>query len=209
MTTTPVRSAGSIPTNRLEAFSDGVFAIATTLLILEIKVPHAEDGELGQALLNLWPSYLAYAVGFLTIGVMWVNHHFVIGLMQRIDRTFVFLNLFLLGFVAFIPFPTAVIAEYLTESSQSNLGAASVLYGTTMLLLTVFFVSLYARLRVADDLLKNPAVAQPIIAKALRFSAVSVALYLTGIAVSFVAPIISLVLFALVALLFAVGRLAK
>ena len=79
---------------RLEAFSDGIFAIAATLLVLEITVPHLEEGgSLGRALLDLWPSYLAYATSFLTIGIMWVNHHSVFRQIGETDHRFLFINL--------------------------------------------------------------------------------------------------------------------
>ena len=103
-------------TGRIEAFSDGVFAIAITLLILEIKVPNAHDlgaGGLGAALLRLWPSYLAFVTSFATILVMWVNHHKLFRHIRRSDDAFLFLNGLLLLFVTSVPFPTSLVAEYL------------------------------------------------------------------------------------------------
>jgi uncharacterized membrane protein len=110
---------------RLEAFSDGVFAIAITLLVLEIKVPSAEGGHsLAHGLLDLWPSYAGFSVSFITIGIIWVNHHAVFATVQRVDRALLFKNLLLLLTVSFIPFPTAVMAEYLRADSGENLAAA-------------------------------------------------------------------------------------
>ena len=84
-------------TGRLEAFSDGVFAIAATLLVLELAVSFENDAPpIGHQLLHLWPAYLAYATGFLTIGIIWMNHHFCVETMGRVDRTLMFLNLLLL-----------------------------------------------------------------------------------------------------------------
>ena len=96
--------------SRVETFSDGVFAIAITLLILIIQPPRS-GAHLGHELLRLWPSYLAYAISFLTIGIMWVNHHTIFRHIERVDRTFLLLNLMLLMLVAFVPFPTRIAAE--------------------------------------------------------------------------------------------------
>lgn len=103
-------------TQHLEAFSDGVFAIAITLLVLEIRPPHLAEGEvLSGALLRLWPSYAAYAFSFLMIGILWVNHHSFFRLFRRVNHTFLVMNVFFLMFVSFIPFPTAVLADHLKE----------------------------------------------------------------------------------------------
>ena len=110
---------------RLEAFSDGVFAIAITLLVLEIKVPPADSGRsLARGLLELWPSYAGFAVSFITIGIIWVNHHAVFATVHSVDRPLLFKNLLLLLTVSFIPFPTAVMAEYLRAESGQNLAVA-------------------------------------------------------------------------------------
>jgi uncharacterized membrane protein len=104
-------------TTRLEAFSDGVFAIAITLLVLEIKVPHFEgtatSSALADALLKQWPSYLALVTSFFTVLIMWVHHHIVLRLVRRADVNLLFVNGFLLLFISVVPFPTAVVAEYL------------------------------------------------------------------------------------------------
>ncbi len=119
-------------TTRLEAFSDGVFAIAITLLIIEIHVPAREHAEtLGHELLRIWPSYLGYLTSFLTIGVMWINHHYVFELIARVDRTMLLLNTLLLMLIAFVPFPTAVLAQFIQTDGAR---AAAVLYGATLTL---------------------------------------------------------------------------
>ena len=91
-------------TTRFETFSDGVFAIAATLLVLEFSVTSGRD--LGNQLLHLWPSYLAYITSFVTIGIIWMNHHHTVSLIGRADRTMLFLNNLLLLTIAFLPFPT-------------------------------------------------------------------------------------------------------
>jgi uncharacterized membrane protein len=123
---------GEKETGRLEAFSESVFAITITLLIIEIKVPHlppeAVNRELWAALLDLWPSFLALAMSSASILMMWVNHHGMFGLIQGVDATFLFANGFLLLLITFIPFPTAVLAAFLDQESANT--AAALYCGT-------------------------------------------------------------------------------
>ena len=108
-----------VATTRLEAFSDGVFAIAITLLIIEIGVPHVTEGEsLASALRDLWPSYIGYVLSFVTIGIMWMNHHELFRDIERTDHGVVVLNLLLLMTVSFLPFPTAVFADYINDADH-------------------------------------------------------------------------------------------
>jgi len=127
-------------TGRIEAFSDGVFAIAVTLLVLELKVPQlAEDAgsaELWSALLSRWPSYAAYLVSFTTILIVWVNHHRLFTIIQRSDSRFLFLNGLLLLVVTTIPFPTALLAEFFLKPSAP---VACALYSGTFVLLALAF----------------------------------------------------------------------
>jgi uncharacterized membrane protein len=120
-------------TARLETFSDGVFAIAATLLILDVRV---DGAHLGSELREIWPSYAAYAVSFITIGVMWVNHHTVFGQIGRSDRRFLMINVFFLMMVAFVPFPTRLVAEHLRDD---QLEAAALAYGITLTLTAIFY----------------------------------------------------------------------
>jgi TMEM175 potassium channel family protein len=124
----------SVETSRLEAFSDGVFAIAITLLILDVTV--REGVPLGEELTRIWPSYVAYAVSFLTIGVMWVNHHTIFSHIARADRVFLFLNLLLLLGIAFVPFPTGLLAEHIREPGARD---AALAYGCTFIVIAIFF----------------------------------------------------------------------
>src|SRR4051794_40035156 len=115
---------------RIEAFSDGVFAIAITLLVLEIHVPEDAENGLGQALIDQWPAYASYVVSFFVIGIIWINHHAVFDHLARADRPLLFLNLLLLLFVAVLPFPTNLIATYMQEGGADERGAAGVYSGT-------------------------------------------------------------------------------
>jgi uncharacterized membrane protein len=127
-------------TGRIEAFSDGVFAIAVTLLVLELKVPQlaeeAGNGELWSALLSRWPSYAAYLVSFMTILIVWVNHHRLFTIIQRADSRFLFINGLLLLVVTTIPFPTALLAEFFERPSAS---VACALYSGMFVLLALAF----------------------------------------------------------------------
>jgi uncharacterized membrane protein len=123
-------------TTRMETFSDGVFAIAATLLVLEISVSTAHRNDLGSALLHLWPSYLAYVTSFITIGIIWMNHHACVETIARVDRTFLFLNLLLLLTVAFLPFPTRLVADYLQKPGEQS---AVYAYATTFVVMAIIY----------------------------------------------------------------------
>jgi uncharacterized membrane protein len=125
-------------TRRLEAFSDGVFAIAITLLVLEIGVPEGAGGELGHKLAEQWPSYLAYVVSFLVIGIIWMNHHAIVEHLSRADRPLLALNLFLLLWVGLIPWPTRLVAEYMRNGGDAE-RVAALLYAGTMTMMGVAF----------------------------------------------------------------------
>jgi len=120
-------------TGRLETFADGVFAIAATLLILDVH--RTGDSSVTSGLVHAWPSYLAYAISFFTIGIIWVNHHTVMKQIDRVDRTFLFLNVLFLMVVAFSPFPTRVLAETLRDGSK----AAAFAYGLTFTAMAVTY----------------------------------------------------------------------
>jgi TMEM175 potassium channel family protein len=105
-------------TGRLEAFSDGVFAIAATLLVLEFAI--SKRVSVGHQLVELWPAYLSYVTSFVTIGIIWINHHHTVSLMGRTDRTMLFLNNLLLLTVAFLPFPTKLVGDYLRHGGEES-----------------------------------------------------------------------------------------
>jgi uncharacterized membrane protein len=127
-------------TQRLEAFSDGIFAIAVTLLILEIRVPVVEGKDaLWDSLRGLWPAYLAYATSFATILITWINHHAVFRLITRSDQTFMLLNGLLLAIITAVNFPTALLAEYLGHDGDRL--AAQVYTGTFVAMAFAFNVT--------------------------------------------------------------------
>ncbi len=125
-------------TGRAEAFSDGVFAIAITLLVLSLVV--SGHGTLTSQLLAAWPRYFAYVVSFLTIGIMWMNHHTILAHVQRVDRPLLVINLLLLMGIVAIPFPTALVADNLTGKGGI---AAAVTYGLVMIAISLGFAGLW------------------------------------------------------------------
>jgi TMEM175 potassium channel family protein len=153
MTTQGTEGAAGVA--RVEAFSDGVFAIAITLLILNIQLPKQEQGTLADALLQLWPAYLAYALSFGIIGIMWANHHNIFRYIGRANHLLVMLNVALLFWVAFLPFPTAVLADHLRHTA--NRTAATVLYGGTLTCTALCFNLLWRYAATRRRLLRSDA----------------------------------------------------
>jgi uncharacterized membrane protein len=130
-----------LPTGRLEAFSDGVFAIAITLLVLDIALPAGASKHLLRSVGDLWPSYVAYVASFSTIGAMWLGHNVITEYLDRADGTFVRLNLLLLLFVAFLPFPTRLFADYIGKDSLERI--AVTFYGATLVLTSTLLLALW------------------------------------------------------------------
>ena len=128
-------------TGRLEAFSDGVFAIAVTLLVLDIAVSANAGHHLLRSIIDLWPAYLAYVVSFSTIGAAWLAHNAITEYLDRADAAFVRLNLLLLLFVSFLPFPTRLLADYIGEVSPERVAAT--FYGISLLLTTTMLLVLW------------------------------------------------------------------
>ena len=188
---------------RVEAFSDGVSAIAITLLVLDIHVPDVERGGLAHALAHQWPSYAAFALTFIVIGIMWVNHHAMFQQVTRVDRALLFLNIGLLLGIAFLPFPTALVAKYLREGNDGRVATA--IYSTTMVLIGCGFLVLWWYLGRHAELLRpdfGPAGARV----AFRRTIVGPVSYAASIVVALVAPIAALVMYAALAIYFVVPQ---
>jgi uncharacterized membrane protein len=189
-----------VSTDRLEAFSDGVFAIAITLLVLEIGVPEAGEGGLWQALMAEWPSFAAFAVSFLVIGIVWVNHHGVIDHLQWASRTVLYLNLLLLFSVAFLPFPSALLAEHLDAGADEEVAAA--VYMGAMSLMAVNFSMLWTYITSRRDELGVDLTDAEIRHRTRLFTA-GTPVYLAGIGIAFVSPEAVLAITALLAFYYA------
>jgi uncharacterized membrane protein len=191
---------------RAEAFSDGVFAVAITLLALELRVPGGE-GPLAHRLLATWPSYLAYIVSFLTIGIMWLNHHTMFAHIVRVDRALLMLNLLLLLFVAAVPFPTQLIGEELAAHLHGDdAKAIMVTYGLLMIAMSIGFSAVWWYVvfhpQMLDERLDGAAVRRSI----PRFGIGLVAYVVTTI-VALTSPLTALVLFGVIALYYAFEHL--
>jgi uncharacterized membrane protein len=196
-------------TERIEAVSDGVFGIAMTLLVIEIKVPARElvaAHGLAHALIGLWPSYLAFVTSFATILAIWVHHHWLFSLITRNDHPFLYWNGLLLLFVTFVPFPTALLAEYLLQPDGR---IAANLYTGTFLAISLAFDALWRHastrlLAVEATTAKRNEARQ--ITRRYRFGP---PLYLLAFGVSFASEAWSIALCLLLALFFALrGRVA-
>lgn len=186
---------------RTEAFSDGVFSIAATLLVLDLKVPVA-NGDLTARLLHAWPSYASYVVSFMTIGIIWINHHVIFGQLRRIDRTLQVLNLLLLLVVALTPFPTAVLGAYLEAGHDQ--AAAGAMYGLAMTAMGATFGTVWAYVLWHDALRSSvipPARKRTLL---LRF-AVGTPVYAAAIGLAFVSAKISLLIYAALAVYYLIA----
>ncbi|HKZ14558.1 MAG TPA: TMEM175 family protein [Solirubrobacterales bacterium] len=176
--------------NRLEAFSDGVFAIAITLLVLDLHVPKPEEGHLGRELLANWPSYAAYVVSFMTIGIIWINHHAAFGRLRAVDHSILIWNLALLMTVGILPFTTALMAAYLKESSGEGLAAA--IYAGSFLLMGGVFVGANRQILLhRPQLLKKP-LGDAAARRTLHYAALGQIPYLVATLLAFVTPYITL-----------------
>jgi len=178
--------------NRIEAFSDGVFAIAITLLVLEVKVPRHDEVEqigLGQALLNRYPSYFSYVLSFIMIGIYWANHHAFFHLFRRTNHVFNLLNVFFLMCISFMPFPTAVLGDFVMDAHERD--HAITLYAFGLLLPAVgwFFIWMYASQKNRlIDLRLEPSYVRYL----TRQYILSVSFYLLSFLISFWQPLASL-----------------
>jgi uncharacterized membrane protein len=192
---------------RTEAFSDGVFAIAITLLVLDLVVPSNEEVAargLGDALAQHWAAYCAYLVSFLIIGIIWVNHHTMFDTVRLVDRPVLFANLLLLLTVSVIPFPTRLLAEYLTVGSNSHVAAA--VYSATMLAMGLAYAALWLLLT-RDARLLHEGVDPRAGRAALRRFAAGNVFYLVTIGLSFVNAALTLAVHAALAIYYCFDQL--
>lgn len=186
-------------TARLETFSDGVFAIAITLLVLLFDVPDLSGGEsLTHALAHQWPSYASYVVSFVTIGIIWVNHHTLFRHIARVDRVFLFINVGFLMTVAFLPYPTTVVAKFIRSDDAQ---AAAVMYGLTLTTMAIFFNVLWQYAARGYRLLAADADRREV-AGITRSYWPGALLYGTATAVAFASATASVVIYALLALFY-------
>ncbi len=184
-------------TRRAESFSDGVFAVAITVLVFNLLA--IGRGPLTyRVLLDAWPQYGAYVVSFLTIGIMWLNHHTMLSLVSRVDRTTLVLNTFLLMGVVAVPFPTALVADHLAAGAPPGGKVAAVVYGLVLTAISVAFSGMWIYLAAHQDSLGATEIAMPRQAT-LRFSAGLIGYVIATLVAAFWSPGIALAIYALIA----------
>jgi uncharacterized membrane protein len=191
--------AARMDTDRVEAFSDGVFAIAITLLVLELHVPDVGEGSLWHGLVHEWPQFAGYLTSFFIIGIMWVNHHSMFKQIVRADRMLLFLNLLLLLWTSLLPFPTALVARHLDGSSWDG-KVAEALYSATLTLAAIAFSLLWAHAVRGGRLLAAPIGDRTAERRSIARFSVGTIFYAITIGISFVVPQLALALQFLLAL---------
>jgi uncharacterized membrane protein len=192
-------------TGRLESFSDGVLAVAITLLSLDLVVRGPGHGTLAHQLTQRWPSFASYVVSFLVIGIIWINHHSLFSNLEKIDRVALFLNLLLLLFVVAIPFATATMAEYLrVGGSDSHLAAAIYALVSEGMGLSFAVMFLWSSSR---GHFRVPLDAKTRRNAFVRFSIGNLA-YLVAVGLAFVSAWLTLVIVALVAVYYSFEQIA-
>ena len=185
----------SLRTSRMEALSDGIFAIASTLLVLDLAIP-AVSSDVGRSLLHQWPTYLAYLVSFATIGNAWLNHSVITEYLERADAILLRLNLVLLFFVSVLPFPTHMLAEYLSNSSAERI--AVTVYGLNLLAIGAF-TSLTWHYAVAEHLIRRDNSEDDVRAISAKLDP-SLASYAVAIGIGLLWPTVAVVLYLAIAL---------
>lgn len=191
-------------TSRVEAFSDGVFAVAITLLVLQFTVPEVASGKLLATVLGQWPQLVTYIATFLTVGVVWVNHHTIFRNLRAVDRTIQFINLVLLMTVVLLPYPTALLARYLNSGFDGSVAAA--FYAVVMTAMSVAFQFLVGWALTHPSLLRPEVHAAPIGTVLPRF-ALGLVTYAISIGLAFVNTWLVVALYALTAVYYAFNQL--
>src|SRR5919198_2017957 len=185
-------------TARLETFADGVMAIAITLLILDVKVPRLAGGtSLRSALAEQWPSYVAFVASFLTIGIIWVNHHHMFKLIERSTHAFLMLNVVFLMTICVLPWPTALVADYVRDAA--NRSAATAVYGGVMTAIAVMFNVVW-RYAATGSRLLVPGISSEALTKMSRNYLTGPVVYGTATVFAFFEPFVSLAVFAALAI---------
>ncbi|HST05820.1 MAG TPA: TMEM175 family protein [Chloroflexia bacterium] len=183
-------------TSRLEAFSDGVFAIATTLLVLDIKVPEVSGadgaGALGAALINQWPRYASYILSFVTIGIVWANHHRMFASIGRTNHTFLVLNVLYLMVIGVFPFPTALLSRYIGEVEYPYMQQlVTLVYTGLSVLVSLLYLAVWLYATGRGNLLKK-GVDPRFVARMKTRSIVGVGVFTTVFVVGFLNVYVSL-----------------
>ena len=191
-------------TGRVEAFSDGVYAVAITLLVLNLVVPAHAPGGLLSALGDLWPAYVAYLGSFLFVGVSWVNHHHLFRRIRAVDTGFLWVSIFFLLTIVPAPFPTAVLANALREGNPADSATAAALYGLVLALHAVGWTALFQYSWRHPELLHRASDAKSIRMDLIRAPFGAITYGGAGAIGYFVSPVIALAIFAALPVFYAV-----
>ncbi|MBV9386794.1 MAG: DUF1211 domain-containing protein [Chroococcidiopsidaceae cyanobacterium CP_BM_ER_R8_30] len=190
-----------LTTERIEAFSDGVFAIAITLLILEIRLPtmNVTHGTLAAALLSIWPSYFAYILSFVVIGIYWVNHHYIFKIYQKTDHLFNLLNVFFLMCISFLPFPTEVLGTHLLNEGEQRTTVTFYVFGLLLTAISWFLSWLYA---CSNHRLIDTRLSPHFVRYLTRQYGLSIVFYSLALLISLIQPTIGLAIAVVLTLLY-------
>ena len=183
-------------TGRTEAFSDGVFAIAITLLVLDINVPPGSLLDLRHAIFEAWPEYFGYVTSFLTIGGVWMIHHGIFRRMQSADHTVMRTNMLLLLLVGFLPFPTRLMADAIHTTDAER--TAVVFYGLTLASISIVIAFLWRTVLVHTDLL-HPGVTNEERTAYTRLTQPNIGFYLVAMVIAYLAPQVAAALYLMIA----------
>lgn len=189
-----------LTTARIEAFSDGVFAISITLLILTIAVPELSQVQLSHGLLlksliHLWPKFLSFFISFIVIGIFWMGHIIMFNFIKRSDRILLWLNVLLLLFVSFVPFPAALIGEYGADKY------AAVFYGGVLMILGFIYLVLWLYASHNFRLISS-TVDPVIIKKATLIVLIAPITYLIAIIIAFINPVITIIIYIVIPIVY-------
>lgn len=187
---------GLIPADRLKALADGIFAVAMTLLVLELVIPEIRDPtnrELTRALFSMWPKFLAYALSFLIGGIFWLVHHSIFDAIKYYDSTLAWINILFLLLVALIPFSTSLLGEYFLQKTST------IIYGIHLLLLFFGGYSLWSY-STSRHILMHP-VDQELVKGAKRMGYLYFVVLSVAIIVGFFIPLISVIIYSLFVLI--------
>jgi uncharacterized membrane protein len=195
-----------LTSGRVEAFSDGIFAIAATLLILNVELPRQSGPGLFEALVEQWPQYATFAASFMTVGIMWLNHHALFVRIHTVDRPFLFLNLLLLLTISFLPFPTEVLGRNFQPGPGGQ--TAALFYAITCLAIALGFGGVYGYIATHPELVSPRFEGADFMAGAPWFL-IGLAAYCVCIPLSFVSPPAVLALIAAVAVYYVFDHLPR